>query len=137
MKYLALAVGMFLVLAGSTVYAQTINLQANIPFDFRMGDTVMPAGEYRVQSERGFVLILRGEGESHPVASAIAMSVARPATQKPARLEFNRYGDSYFLAKVWDAFSASGKALLKTPQEKEYAARNGLVQTASVPAQRK
>ena len=136
MKYLALAVGICLALAGSTVYAQTIDLRANIPFDFRMGDTAMPAGEYRVQSERG-VLILRGEGESHPVASAIAMSVARPATQKPARLEFNRYGDSYFLTKVWDAFSASGKALLKTPQEKEYAARNGLVQTASVPAQRK
>jgi len=136
MKYLAFAVGIFLAVAGSTAYAQTIDMRANIPFDFRMGDTVMPAGEYRVQSERG-VLILRGEDGSHPAATAIAISTLRPAAQKPGRLEFNRYGDSYFLTKVWDALSTSGKALIKTPQEKEYAARNGLVQTASVPARRK
>ena len=136
MKYLAIAVGMFLALAGSTVYAQTIDLRANIPFNFRMGDTVMPAGEYRVQSERG-VLTLRGEDGSHPAASVIVIAAVRPAAQEPSRLVFNRYGDSYFLTKVWDAFSDGGKALLKTPQEKEYAARNGLVQTASIPAQHK
>ena len=72
-----------------------------------------------------------------PAAAVITMSVARPAAQHPSRLEFNRYGNSYFLTKVWDAFSDGGKAPLKTPQQKEYAARNGLVQTASVPAQRR
>ena len=136
MTYLALAVGVFLAVAGSTAYAQTIDLRANIPFDFRMGDAVMPAGEYHVQSECG-VLILRGEDGSHPAAAVITIPVSRPAAQEPSRLEFTRYGNSYFLTEVWDAFSEGGKAPLKTPQEKEYAARNGLVQTASVPAQRK
>ena len=136
MRYLALAAGVFLVLAGSTVYAQAIDLRAIIPFDFRMGNAVMPAGEYHVQSEGG-MLILRGEDGSYPAAAVITTRVAHPAAQEPSRLEFNRYGNSYFLTKVWDAFSEGGKAPLKTPQQKEYAARNGLAQTASVPAQRR
>jgi hypothetical protein len=136
MKRLAVAAGLLAVVASSKVFAQTIDVLASIPFEFRVGETIMPAGEYRVQSLRG-VLAVRGEDGHRPVAQVVAISASRPATQKPGRLEFNRYGNSYFLTRVWDPYSEGGKALMKTPQEKELASRNGFVQTASVPLRRK
>jgi hypothetical protein len=136
MNRFVLAAGLLAAVAGLCAHAQTIDLQANIPFEFRMGETIMPAGEYRIQSSSA-VLVVRGEVGHRPVAQVVAIPASRPATQKPGRLEFNRYGNSYFLTRAWDPYSEGGRALMKTPQEKELASRNGFVQTASVPFRRR
>ena len=37
-------------LLGSAAFAQEINVQATVPFDFMLGDKVYPAGPYSVQN---------------------------------------------------------------------------------------
>jgi hypothetical protein len=54
---------------------------------------------------------------------------ARP---KNARLEFNRYGNAYFLAAVWNSITQDGRELPQTAREKELAKRGDVPAKAAV-----
>jgi hypothetical protein len=43
MKRLILAAGLFAATLTASLHAQTINMQASIPFEFRIGSTVLPS----------------------------------------------------------------------------------------------
>jgi hypothetical protein len=74
-------------------------LRADIPFEFTVGLTTMPAGHYEIDTMAGRgSVILRGEGGSTNVMS-LPESVFNPATRRTT-LIFNKYGDQYFLAQV-------------------------------------
>jgi hypothetical protein len=111
--------------------AQTMNLKADIPFDFVVGSRTMPAGMYDVKHTGG-VLILHRAGEVRTSVVAVAQQASRPAAERPATLIFNRYGDDYFLSRVWPASGNTGPALMRSRREKEVVARGGTVQTAGV-----
>ena len=118
--------------AALCVQAQTATMSANIPFEFRVGKSLMPAGEYTV-NQTASVLKLTG-----PKAVIVLTATGqRRSTDKPSTLVFNRYGNDYFLAKVWAPFASTGSVLRPTRVEQEMVARAGAVQTASIPAYRK
>src|SRR5690349_18020688 len=60
MKRLFQAAGLFAI-ALCSLPAQTSTSRAEIPFDFRMGTTILPAGTYFVQ-QSGYLLTVREEG---------------------------------------------------------------------------
>lgn len=129
-----------LLLAAMTCWslqAQTSALRASIPFEFHMGRAVMPAGNYVIHSGPSAV-ILREENGKHSALS-ITNGVSRPSSPKTGILEFNRYGQTYFLAKVFNPDTPDGRALPTTKAEQEYArgALRVLAQTADIPLQRK
>ena len=136
MKRLAIAMGLLASITTLPLPAQTVTLKANVPFDFRMGSVYMPAGEYTVH-QSGSVIRLRGT-QSKPIS---AMFLTQPTSAKARRTEgtlvFNRYGDDYFLSKVWTPNSANGRALPTSAREKELMSRAGFVQTASTALERK
>jgi hypothetical protein len=135
MKRIALA-GLLAASFGLGLHGQTMNLRASIPFDFQVGNSTLPAGEYLIQNQDG-VLIVKGMG-SRPV-SVISHSHAttRPNAPGQGEVVFNRYGDTYFLTRVWTPESNDGREVVKSPREKELAARGGFAQSATVAAQRK
>ena len=97
------------VLAFSTAVAsgQSNNankLSANIPFEFNVGYKTMAAGEYTVQT-------VVSAGDALLIKSA-------DANKRHARLVFNRYGDRYFLAEVWNGVDDIGRQLLKSEEER-------------------
>ena len=47
MKRLILAAGLFA--AVISLHAQTMSMQASIPFDFRIGSVLLPSGEYSIR----------------------------------------------------------------------------------------
>lgn len=57
MKQFSIAIALILAMACSSLHAQTVNMQANIPFAFWVGKTVMPAGPYELRYTNG---VLRG-----------------------------------------------------------------------------
>lgn len=120
MKLLQFAVGLLATAASWSLYAQTLDARANIPFEFRVGAKLMPAGEYLIHHAAG-VLTLQGSAGSH--ASAVA--ITHPANQQSEKLmvQFNRYGDDYFLGTISIPGAASARAVSKTPREKELARR--------------
>ena len=84
------------VATGTGAMAQQLGLKANIPFDFSVGNTWMPAGEYSVTSPLEGILELRSDNHSAYVAS----SQNGYATNSGNRLVFDKYGDQYFLHQV-------------------------------------
>src|SRR5271156_6090778 len=93
----------FAALACTGLRAQTGNLIAAIPFDFHAGDKLMPAGEYSIRGE-GPLVFLRGGDKRNPT---VALMTNRTDDRSPTRgnhLEFERYGNEYFLTAVWNSF---------------------------------
>jgi hypothetical protein len=116
--------------------AQAETLKANVPFEFRVGSVVMPAGEY-VLEQSGRTLFVRGtEGPGRSIIT-LAHPAYRPAAQGPGKLVFNRYGNDYFLSKVWSPSTQMGHVLPLSKLEKEIIARYGHVQTAGVRLRKK
>ena len=72
MKRLILAAGLFAATLAASLHAQTMNMQATIPFDFRIGNTVFPFGEYSIRNTDG-VLFVRQIAGNHK--SGIFMTV--------------------------------------------------------------
>jgi hypothetical protein len=118
MRRLVIAVTLFAGFVCSHLNAQTADLTAKVPFNFRVGETSMPAGTYSIHQSGG-MLTVRQVGGSTIVALTLPAS-RRSAPSTPV-LEFNRYGDTYFLSKIWATQSTEGRALPKGSQEKEIA----------------
>ena len=127
-----LIAGMFLALVCASLYAQTMNLRATIPFAFRAGEKAMPAGEYTIRHSAG-TLILHNEGG--PSVILWTNAATRPNAPADARLSFNRYGERYFLASVWTPESRDGREIPKGRAEKELA-RQTLRESVGIALQR-
>ncbi len=76
-------------------------IQAKIPFDFQIGSKKFPKGEYTIESvtPTGLMRISNAKGKK-----AINFSAIQDKQNKKmkSRLSFRRYGEQYFLRKVWD-----------------------------------
>ena len=134
MKRLCLATGLFAALACAVLHAQTVDLRANVPFDFRMGETLMPAGDYVIHHSAG---VLTVRAESGKAIFQLTLPASRQDGSTKGALVFNRYGDLYFLSKIWAPESRYGMALSTGKREKELASGGAPVYSAAIPAQRK
>jgi hypothetical protein len=79
-------------------------LSANVPFDFQVGSRALSAGEYTIQqfssSDSGLV-IRSADGKQR--ALALSHTVESNSKQsRRSRLVFNKYGEQYFLASIWE-----------------------------------
>ena len=103
-------------------YAQsTARLTGNIPFEFRVGSSVLPAGEYEIiPSSSPRTLLVRAEDGK---AAIVALPNTAEKLQAPAdsKLVFNRYGNTYFLSQVWHAGISRGYEMPKSKAEREMA----------------
>ena len=93
-------------------HAQSIMLKADIPFNFVVGDTQLPSGEYHVKQLRPGVIQVQDKVTR---SSAIVMTtgVQTGKTSDVGKLVFNRYGDNYFLSTIWAPSSIVGRQLPK------------------------
>lgn len=86
-----------LVAAGSAM-AQNRGVQANVPFDFSIGNAHLPAGTYTIWStgSANIVEVQNGANKVH-----IYASVYGDGNQgKTSKLVFAKYGDQYFLHEI-------------------------------------
>ena len=78
--------------------AQQPALKANIPFDFTVGNTWMPAGEYTISSPLRQVVQLRSADLAK--TATIVSSQSFNESSSGSKLVFDKYGDQYFLHRV-------------------------------------
>jgi hypothetical protein len=79
--------------------SQAVVLKADIPFAFTVGDTAMPAGEYTISSRLSGVLQVQNT-DKHVTASVTTAPGYHDAGRSN-KLEFARYGDQYFLHRIF------------------------------------
>jgi hypothetical protein len=121
MRSAFLALG--LLLAVSAAQAQGVRVKANIPFDFVVGDRVMPAGEYIVAPAGSLgqaIEIRTGDRADMVLTSPAALS----GPSKSTKLVFHALAGRYFLSQVWVAGYTQGRQLRMSKSEIQLA-KNG------------
>jgi hypothetical protein len=120
-KQLCLNFGVAL-LAVTSVYAQESRILANVPFGFYAGSSLLPSGEYTVDTAAPGVVRLRSaDGKSSAMIQTIGVQTF--GTPSDGKLVFNRYGGEYYLSQVWKPGDNTGREFQKTQREIEVAAK--------------
>ena len=101
-RVLTVAALVAVVMVFSAIPASAQGKQARfmVPFEFSVGDKVLPAGEYTVISESEFIMVRSKNGKQ----IAIVLPSRRSGTWRKVNelaLAFRLYGDQYQLSKVW------------------------------------
>ena len=102
-------------------HAQIIGeLQANIPFQFHVGNTKFPAGEYRIHVLDDSDLTTMEISSMDDSASALFQVREADTNSEPTKTEllFNKYGNRYFLAELFDQENSSGSKVAESRYEK-------------------
>jgi hypothetical protein len=105
----------------SKVQAQIVgNLEADIPFQFHAGNTELPPGKYIIHVLDNSDLTIMEISSADGKMSALFDVRDAQAKSEPAgnELIFNKYGNRYFLAKVFDESNPSGSAVIESRYEK-------------------
>jgi hypothetical protein len=96
------------------------SLEANIPFAFHAGNTKLPAGKYIIRmlddSDLTVMEITSADGST----SALFEIHGTDSSSTPAKGEliFNKYGNRYFLSKLFDEGNPSGNEVVESAYEK-------------------
>jgi hypothetical protein len=121
LSFLVLSLFALTIFAGKA-RAQIIgDLDADIAFQFHAGNTKLPAGKYRIHvldnSDLTVMEIVSADGST----SALFQVQESDANSAPAKSEliFNKYGNQYFLAKLFDEDNPSGSELIESRYEKQ------------------
>lgn len=112
-------------LTAAAAFAQSgTALQADIPFEFQVGNTTLPAGHYDVRAEGPASALSIRCFRCKTGVMILTNSVYARQTRETGKLVFNRYGDKYFLASVWTAGGSPGRQLPTSGAERELARNN-------------
>jgi hypothetical protein len=121
---LALSIALLFVLAmyPGKANAQIVGtVQANIPFQFHAGEVKLPAGTYRIRMLNDSDLTLMEISSVDGTRSALFQVQESDTNSTPDQSEliFNKYGDHYFLAELFDGDNPSGSKVVESGYEKK------------------
>lgn len=120
-------VTMFIALVFATmIYPQRIQAQlvgtmeADIPFQFHAGNSKLPAGKYffRMMDDSDLTLIEISKPDGSVAVLLQVRQAEANSTPRKSELIFNRYGDKYFLEKLFDEGESSGSQVIESNYEK-------------------
>src|SRR5882724_9308827 len=115
---LSLLVAGWQTIAGAQIADTAI--KADIPYDFTVGTTTLPAGKYEIRTLGNIdinTLEIRSD-DGH--TTVIFETITAQADQTPDKTElvFNKVGDKYFLSRMWLEGNNIGNELEKSKMEK-------------------
>lgn len=99
-------------------------LKAKVPFSFIVNETRFPAGEYTIRqtnidTDSEYILEISSDNNLSK-SKVFQTNVVREKVQPTAsHLVFNKYGDKYFLSKIFVRDDADGNMLEPSKMEKK------------------
>jgi hypothetical protein len=123
----------------SRAQAQVVDdIEVKVPFQFHAGNTKLPAGEYRIHVLDDSDLTIMEISSADGSTSALFQVEDTDADTSSAKNEviFNKYGDRYFLAKVFEQGSSIGSQVIESRYEKTVSQQDTQAQE-HVPAHRR
>src|ERR1700753_1408945 len=113
-------------IGASGASAQTTVLRATIPFDFTVGETLLPAGTYLLEQAQPRIVSLENEKNG---ASIFSMIQSTDNERQPTyRLLFHKYGDQYFLNQISGLTDSTSMNLANSKIEKRAEIREANLQ---------
>jgi hypothetical protein len=119
---LLIALAFALSISPTNALAQIIgDLEVTIPFQFRAGDAKLPPGNYIIHTVDNAGLKIMEISSADGSTSALFEVHDAEANSTPAKSEliFNKYGNRYFLAKLFDEGNPNGSAVDESRYEKK------------------
>ena len=86
-----------LAMAG-TSFAQSSGVRANVPFDFTVGNKLLPAGTYTIKEQSEHVIQITNRDK--PIAAVTLVNGDSHTSPNGGKLMFHRYGSQYFLSEI-------------------------------------
>jgi hypothetical protein len=136
---------LFLVIAGliflnvwgaGDVSAQSVKtLQAEVKFDFRVGDKIYPAGVYRLEAvsqNSDNLLRLRGVGKNNH--RLIIANLSYAAKKQSPKLIFQQIGEEYYLTNIFMADGNWGFSVRPSRWQRENGKNLASTKSVEVPA---
>jgi hypothetical protein len=121
MKKILFSLAMIGMFAAASMAAENYAVKARVPFDFAVAGKELPAGVYTVERQgTPEVLMLRDAAGRIKVLFVASPVYTNTGAQSPM-LVFNKYGERYFLARIWSA-AGTGAQLNRTKIERELVA---------------
>jgi hypothetical protein len=111
-----------LVLHPAKVQAQINgNIEVSIPFQFHAGNAKLPPGNYVIHMLDNSDLTIMEISSADGSISALFNVGYAESNPTPTKTEliFNKYGNRYFLTKLFDAGDPNGSELAKSSYEKK------------------
>jgi hypothetical protein len=84
-------------MAGSS-FAQSNGVRANVPFDFTVGNDLLPAGTYTIKPQSTSVIVIKNHDKPIAVLSLVHQDGNK--STNGGKLTFHKYGDQYFLSEI-------------------------------------
>jgi hypothetical protein len=114
---------LLLVVGAVSVNAQSGNRVPifSVPFDFAIGNEILPKGEYMVSNTQGLVRLRSQYGTGFAVTSPTARRGGKDANE----LVFHQINNQYFLASIWMGNDHEGLVLSASKHERELTAQVG------------
>ena len=126
--------GLVIVGNGAAVRAQQAErvVKFDAPFAFEVENNKLPAGEYTVLVQAGWLQIQEKDGKG--AAHALTMPVVSRGQKAVAKshVVFHNYQGRYFLAEIWASGQEKGRELLETREEQQLAKKQEMV-TVNLP----
>ena len=114
-KQIGKFVGVAILLTAAAASGQiSQKVRATVPFSFMAGDKVSPAGDYRVEIDRGRAILTLSSDKF--TIFMLTTSSYQPRDNRNY-LRFNRYGDKWFLQAV--SFDGTAQITPMSKREKE------------------
>jgi len=138
LSFLLLPVFALTIFAGKASAQIEGDLDAVIPFQFHVGTRELPAGKYRIHVLDEGSLRVMEITSTDGSTSALFQVQESDAKSAPAQSEliFNKYGDNYFLSKLYDEGDPSGSELIESRYEKQIS-KGAVVAEEHVPTNHK
>jgi hypothetical protein len=114
-------------LAAVSAQAQTsLNTHKfTVPFEFNVGQEVLPAGDYTVLVENQTIRLRKSDGKANVIAlSRRTINVSHRDSK--IKLMFRQYGDQVYLSQVWLA-DGLGRELKRQKKESELLAQDSRI----------
>lgn len=93
----------------------------SVPFNFSVSNQHLTAGTYTFTSNTLQSPILIRSKQSGSAILVLAFSAQANKVQNEPKLVFDRYGDQYFLRKIWYAGGTDGRELMISRVEEQLA----------------
>jgi hypothetical protein len=118
---MALRMAAVITLGAGFVLAQSgiNNLKATVPFDFTVGGTTLPAGEYVIQTTPGSSIVQIRDDRGHLKATVLGEVAPKPRDVNDSHLVFHSFGAKHYLSGTWNGAAWMGKELRKSAAERE------------------
>jgi hypothetical protein len=112
-------------MAPAGAFAQT-RQQATIPFDFTVGQRLLPAGTYVIKHLGSGMILVQGWKGKELVGAITLITQGNNVRKDADKLVFHKYGDQYFLSEIrgelGETSSKVGTSKLEQRLQREQAA---------------